>query len=84
MTTVKTGISLDEDLYKQMVTLAEALHVSRSELVSMAVRDFLREQENKRIFDRLNDVYREGPDPDDVRMLQGLRQLYDRSTKQDW
>ncbi len=84
MALVKTGISVDGDLLAKMTTLARTLRMSRSELFSIAVKDFLEEYENKQILDRLNAVYGDGPDPDDERMLIGMRRLYNRSVERDW
>ena len=84
MALVKTGISVDGDLLAKMTILARTLRMSRSELFSIAVKGFLEEYENKQILDRLNAVYGDGPDPDDERMLAGVRRLYNRSVERDW
>ncbi len=84
MAIVKTGISLDRDLLERMTALAHTLHMSRSELFADAVKEFLKEHENKEIFDRLNAVYGDGADRDDERMLTGMRRLYNRSVDQEW
>lgn len=76
MVIVKIFISVDGDLLAKMTTLAHTLRMSRSELFGIAVKDFLEEYENKQILDRLNAMYSDGPDPDDERMLVGMRRLY--------
>lgn len=45
---VKTAISLQEDLFKKVNMLTSELHVSRSKLFVMAVQDFIKKEENKR------------------------------------
>ncbi len=84
MATVKTGISLDRELLDRASALARALHVSRSELFGRAVEDFLKEHENRQILDRLDAMYGAEPEPDDERMLAGMRRLYDRGAERDW
>ena len=84
MAVIKTGISVDRDLLEQVTSLAQTLHVSRSELFSIAVRDYLKQHENTLIFDRLNEVYSAGSDPDDERVLAGMRRLYTDTVEHDW
>ena len=39
---VKTAISLQKDLFKEVNTLARELHISRSKLFVLAVQDFVK------------------------------------------
>jgi len=43
---VKTWISIDEGLFKEAEALAEKMGISRSQLFSRAVEEFVREREN--------------------------------------
>ena len=54
---VKTAISLEENLFKQVNKLANDLHVSRSKLFSLAIKDYLKKQEGKKILAQLNVAY---------------------------
>ena len=54
---VKTAISLEENLFNQVNKLARDMHVSRSKLFTLAVKDFLQKQENKKLLDLLNAAY---------------------------
>ena len=54
MATVKTAISLDADLYDQAQKAAQKLGVPRSRLFSIALREFLSQQENRQLLGRLN------------------------------
>ncbi|GBE00408.1 antitoxin MazE6 [bacterium BMS3Abin07] len=54
---VKTAISLEENLFKQVNKLANDLHVSRSKLFSLAIQDYLKKQEGKKILAQLNVAY---------------------------
>lgn len=56
MATVKTAISLDADLYDQAKKTARKLGVPRSRLFSIALREFLAQQENRQLRGRLNAV----------------------------
>ena len=54
MPSVKTAISLEENLFNQVNQLANDLHVSRSKLFTLAVKDYLKKQEGKKILAQLN------------------------------
>ncbi len=58
---VKTAISLEEDLFNQVKQLANELHVSRSKLFTLAVKDYLKKQESKKILAQLNAAYSDSP-----------------------
>ena len=57
MPSVKTAISLEENLFNQVNKLANDLHVSRSKLFTLAVKDYLKKQEGKKILAQLNATY---------------------------
>ena len=52
--TVKTAISMQEKLFQEVNILAGELHVSRSKLFVMAVQDFIKKNENKKILSQIN------------------------------
>jgi metal-responsive CopG/Arc/MetJ family transcriptional regulator len=54
---VKTAISIDKELFDSVNKLAQTMKVSRSRLISLAVQDYLKKQENMSLLARLNDVY---------------------------
>ena len=59
MAAVKTAISMDEELFKQVEATAEEMNVSRSRVVVLALRDYLKRREAQRITEQLNAVYGE-------------------------
>ena len=83
MAVVKTGISLDKDLLDRVTKIAQQTHTSRSAVFSAAVQDYLVRRENELIFEQLNKAYSRGPDPEDERMLEGMRRLYNRALDRD-
>jgi len=54
---VKTAISLEENLFNQISQLANDMHVSRSKLFTLAVKDFLKKQESNKLLTQLNAAY---------------------------
>ncbi len=57
MSTTKTAISIQEDLFEETKILANKLHMSRSELFARAMRDFIRKQQNRQLLQQLNMAY---------------------------
>ena len=57
MATVKTAISMPEGLFKELEAAAEEMQLSRSKVFALAVKEFLRERENRRMLDQLNRIY---------------------------
>lgn len=56
MTTIKTTVSMDGDLFCQAKELADELQVSWSGLVSVALKSFIERYESQKITDKLNEV----------------------------
>ncbi len=65
--TVKTAISLEEELFEQVNQLAEELHVSRSRLFVMAVKDFIKKNENHDILSQINKAFSDYPDSSELK-----------------
>ena len=54
---MKTAISIPDTLFNSAEDLAKRLGVSRSELYSKAVEEFLKRNKNQGVTDKLNEVY---------------------------
>ena len=76
---VKTAISLDENLFNQVSQLANEMHVSRSKLFTLAVKDFLKRQESNKLLAQLNAAYSDSPSEEEKSiskaMLRKQRQI---------
>jgi hypothetical protein len=59
--TMKTAVSLPDDLFRLAEATARRLRVSRSELYAKAIAEFLKQQDGSSITKRLNDVYSRCP-----------------------
>jgi metal-responsive CopG/Arc/MetJ family transcriptional regulator len=57
---MKTAISIPDDLFDSAESTARRLGVSRSELYTRALRDYLAEHGAEGITERLNEVYGDG------------------------
>ena len=63
MANIKTAISMEEPLFKEVEALAEELEVSRSHLFALAAREFIQRYKNQRLLDALNAAYDDLPGP---------------------
>ncbi|HHB75325.1 MAG TPA: CopG family transcriptional regulator [Desulfobulbus sp.] len=73
-TTVKTAISIQKELFQEVNRLAEELHVSRSKLFVLAVRDFIKKNENKKIISQINKAFDDYPDSTEENLHNAMRQ----------
>jgi metal-responsive CopG/Arc/MetJ family transcriptional regulator len=82
--TIKTAISIQESLFDQVNDLAEELQMPRSQLFTLAVKEFISRHENRRIFETLNEIYKDTPDPDEEALQEGMRQQHRRVVEGQW
>jgi metal-responsive CopG/Arc/MetJ family transcriptional regulator len=61
---MKTAISIETPLLEEADRTAQKLGVSRSRLVSMALKNYLRQSRNREIVEQLNLVYGQRADSD--------------------
>jgi metal-responsive CopG/Arc/MetJ family transcriptional regulator len=54
---MKTAISIPDQIFKQADILANELGISRSELYSKAIEEFIKERDDEVITEKLNEVY---------------------------
>lgn len=73
MENVKTAISLQKSLFEQVETLAREMKVSRSRVFVLALENFIRDYQDKQLFDKINQAFEDAP-PDDVEQVR-LRQI---------
>jgi metal-responsive CopG/Arc/MetJ family transcriptional regulator len=78
MAKVKTAISIDEELFEKAEERASKMGVSRSELFSRAVEKFVRDEESREMFDRLNESYADGLDEEEREYMERMREYQAR------
>ena len=84
MAHVKTAISLDKELFAQLESLAEEMKVSRSQLLGLALEDFLQRRHNQLLLEQLNAAYDDAPDPTEQTLLQSMRQTQRQLVEGQW
>ena len=63
---------------------ARMMGLSRSRLFALAVGDFLQRQRQERMLLRLNEVYANGVEPAEKRLLKGIKAKVRRTVKERW
>jgi len=81
---MKTAISIDDGLLQEADQTARALGLSRSRLFAMAVGDFLQRQRRERMLLQLNEVYADGAEPAEKRLLKRIRGKVRATVKERW
>ena len=87
MSSVKTAVSIDRDVFEEAERLAGELHVSRSQLVTMALRRLVRAYENKALLDEINasvDALSDEETADEDRALSSMRHRHRAQLEGEW
>ncbi len=83
MAKMKTAISIKESLFREVDVLAHKMHISRSDLFTKAVEDFIKRQQNVEILHRLNKVYDE-PDEKERKWHSQTKARHRRLVEGEW
>ncbi len=81
--TVKTAISLNDSLFAKVEALTQELDISRSRLFAIAVQEYIERHETRRMMAALNEVYKEGPDEEDLAIQRGIQEYHRKLMKDE-
>lgn len=84
MQNIKTAISIDKSLFAQANVLAKKLKVSRSRLFVLALEDFIQEQQNRELLEKINAVYADEPDESEKVLRRKVRKSHRRLIEGQW
>ena len=84
MTSVKTAISLQKSLFDQVEALAEEMKVPRSRVFALAVEEFVRRHQNRRLLQRINEAYESTPDPAEDALRRRMRRHHRQVVEGEW
>ena len=84
MHTMKTAISVEDELLRKADRTAKQLGVSRSRLFSIALAEYLKQRRNAELLDQLNRAYADGPDVSERRLLVGMKAKFRAAVKDRW
>ena len=83
MSNIKTAVSIKESLFKEAETLAKKLEISRSKLFAVALENFIRQQENRELLKKINEVHRQVFSPDEESYRKQIRDYHRRSLEDE-
>lgn len=84
MAIVKTAISIQESLFERADALAEQLHLSRSQLFSRALDEFLKKHETRRLREAIDAALEGEPDPGEEERMRLMRRKQRRRVEGQW
>lgn len=73
MARMKTAISIEESIFDEVNELAARMNKSRSELISIAVSEFIEHQKNRKLLEEINAAYDDGPDESEIKHQQAMK-----------
>lgn len=84
MPSIKTAISIEEPLYREMDSLAREMKVSRSNLYSRAVSEYLQNHKSWKLFEDLNKAYGDPPEAEEKTLRTKRRSRHRKLVKGQW
>lgn len=80
---MKTAISIQPNLFNQVNDLAGRLNISRSYLFVLAVKDFIKRYQNKKLLQEINTAYEDFPDPQEKFYQQKIKAHHRKLLRKD-
>ncbi|MFL6199719.1 MAG: ribbon-helix-helix protein, CopG family [Thermoanaerobaculia bacterium] len=81
---MKTAISVQESLFERADALAEQLHLSRSQLFSRALDEFLKKHETRKLREAIDSALEGEPDPGEEERMRLMRRKQRRRVEGQW
>ena len=75
MARVKTAISIEESLFREVEFLAENMKVSRSKLFAIALSEYITKHKNQQLLAEINAAYGDAPDKQEKYNLEAMRDI---------
>jgi metal-responsive CopG/Arc/MetJ family transcriptional regulator len=85
MSNIKTAISIQESIFEQVETIAQEMKVSRSRLFVLALENFIRDYQDRQLFEAINQACAEiSDDPLEQSRLRQIRRQHRRMVEGEW
>jgi metal-responsive CopG/Arc/MetJ family transcriptional regulator len=81
---MKTAISIPDDLFKEVTELATKNKTSRSQIFSIAVKEYLERMRSQKLLETLNKVYSDEETDDEKRLRRKSLDYYNRAILTDY
>jgi metal-responsive CopG/Arc/MetJ family transcriptional regulator len=75
MTTIKTAVSLEQNLFKQVEEVAGEMQVSRSRFFALAIEAYIERYETQKLVMALNEAYAHGLTQEEQQDMQAMQSL---------
>ncbi|MBI5181667.1 MAG: CopG family transcriptional regulator [Nitrospirae bacterium] len=75
---MKTAISVPDEIFKKADEAAKEYNYSRSELFTLAVKEFLEKIKSKRLLEAINDAYSEPETSEETSLREKGKKYYSR------
>ncbi len=80
---MKTAISIPDDLFEEVVKLASENKTSRSQIFSIAVKEYLERVKSQKLLETLNKVYSDEETDDEKRLRRKSLEYYNSAILKD-
>jgi metal-responsive CopG/Arc/MetJ family transcriptional regulator len=84
MHTMKTAISVDDELLREADVTARQMGLSRSRLFSIALERYLKDRRREEITAQLNRIHATRPDAGERRKLAAMKSLFRATIRDSW
>ncbi len=81
---MKTAISIPDKVFKSADVIASKLGISRSELYTKAIKEYIKELNNEQITDKLNEIYSDDQNKEDLTVLKKIQIKSLKLDKEKW
>ena len=81
---MKTAISINDGLLREADETARLMRLNRSRLFALAVGEFLKRRRREEMLLRLNEVYANGVDPAEKRLVARIKHKLRPAVKERW
>jgi predicted transcriptional regulator len=85
MSSIKTAISLDSELFQRAEEIAREMQIPRSRLFVIALEEFIHRHQNQQLLDRINAAYAdEEPGAEEQAIQRSMRQRMRQVLEGEW
>ena len=84
MQCVKTAISIETSLFEEVKRLTQEMHLSRSQLVTRAIKDFVQQVRNRQLLEQINRVYSKGASREEEKQQNEMKKRHRRLVEGEW
>lgn len=80
---MKTAISIPDEIFEELDRIAREQHYSRSELFTIAVKEYLERLKSRKLLDALNEAYQGPESSEDTALRQRSKKYYAGKSSKD-